>query len=179
MYTQISKRFTQNSQKNALQQLENSSERELTLIDLSGSSKSLGKTENVNFELDIAIPKNVPVSMALSQILNTSKGQENKPSPSKKTPEMFPTPPNPPGPSSIFVEAFVTSQHDHRLIEALPYFSDELIPLTLSEQQGRLMGIGLEQNSETAFAEFVQLTLNPENDPVPLEEKAYIRLWYS
>ena len=39
------------------------------------------------------------------------------------------------------------------------------------------MGIGLEQNSETAFAEFalgnVQLTLNPDNEPVPLEGKAY------
>ena len=106
---------------NTSQQPGNSSERELILINLSGNSKSLGETENVNIEPNIATPKNVPVSMALFQIINTGKVQENKPSPSKKTPEMFPTSPNPPEPPPTFAEAFVASQHGHRLIEALPF----------------------------------------------------------
>ena len=167
---------------NASQQLGNTSERGLTLIDLSGNPKNNGERENVNLALNKATPKTLPVPMVSSQTLNTGTGHQNEPPPSKIPPEMFPTPPIPPGPPPTFAEAFVASQHGHRLIEALPYFSEELLPLTLSGQQGRLMGIGLEQNSETAFAEFalgdVQLTLNLNNELVPLEGEAYIMLRY-
>ena len=163
------------------QQQYDSPERGSTVIDLTGNSRNIGKTESVSLELNGSTSENLLDLMIPIQAIKANTGPQNKPSPPKNFPEMLSSSTDSPGPPT-FAEAFVANQHGHRLIEALPYFSDELMPLTLSGQQGRLMGIGLEQNSQHAFAEFalanVQLSLRLDNELIPLEGEAYIMLRY-
>jgi len=146
-----------------LQQQGNSPDRRLTLIDLTGNTRNMSKTESVILELNKSTSENSLDPMTVSQSINMNTGYQNKPVPLKYPPQMPLDPPNPPEHHS-YCEAFVANQHGNRLIEALPHFSEELHSFTMSGQQGRLMGIGLEQNSSTAFAEFaltdVQLSLN-------------------
>ncbi len=161
------------------QQQELPPNRRWTQVHLIGNSRNMSKTESVILELDKSISEKVLDPMTPLQAINMNTGPQNESSLPKSSPDMQSALPNPPGPP-IFSEAFVASQHGYRVIEALPYFPDELVPLTLSGQQERLMGIGLEQDSDTAFAEFaladVQLILNLDNELLSFEGEAYIML---
>jgi len=87
----------------------------------------------------------------------------------------------PPAPPTI-AEAYVANQHGQCLLDALPAFSEELVPLSLSTGQARMMGIGLEQDSGNAFAEIVardaQLNLMVNNEGHLLEGDLYFILRY-
>ncbi len=109
-------------------------------------------------------------------------GHPNEPS----SPQFSPDPSNMsenhnPAPPTV-AEAYVASQHGQHLLDALPAFSEELVPLLLSTSQARLMGIGLEQESSNAFAEIVardaQLSLTVNNEDLLLEGDVYLILWY-
>ena len=155
----------------------------LTLIDLSGTCQQDDKTGSVIQLPDKSTSDILPEPRDPFQGLSTNLAYLNEPSPPKHSPE----PPNmsenhyPPAPPTI-AEAYVANQHGQRLLDALPAFSEELVPLSLSTGQARMMGIGLEQDSGNAFAEIVardaQLNLMVNNEGHLLEGDLYFILWY-
>ena len=110
------------------QQQYDSPERGSTVIDLTGNSRNIGKTESVSLELNRSTSENLLDLMIPIQAIKANTGPQNKPSPLKNFPEMLSFSTDLPGPPT-FAEAFVANQHGHRLIEALLYFSDELMPV--------------------------------------------------
>jgi hypothetical protein len=155
----------------------------LTLIDLTGNCLNEEKTGSVSQKPKESTSDILPESQDSFQGLSTNLAHPNEPSPPNHSPE----PPNmsenhyPPAPPTI-AEAYVASQHGQRLLDALPDFSEQLVPLSLTTGHARMMGIGLEHNSGNAFAEIVaanaQIILSDNNEGMALEGDVYIILRY-
>src|SRR6266702_4406858 len=116
----------------------------LTLIDLSGTCQQDDKTGSVSQLPDKSTSDILPEPRDPFQRLSMNLAYLNEPSPPKHSPELPNMSENhySPAPSTI-AEAYVANQHGQHLLDALPAFSKELVPLSLSTGQARMIGIGL------------------------------------
>ncbi|KAF8949855.1 hypothetical protein BDZ97DRAFT_1934954 [Flammula alnicola] len=79
-----------------------------------------------------------------------------------------------------YAEAAIAAQHATRIIRSITDRIDRLEPITLESPRGTLIGVGLAEGSEYAFAEFsllnTQLSTIRGNTPLSMTGDAYLHL---